>query len=194
MPRDGKVRFDGSMMPMTSPPWRTVNLADQLAIVRPLPRAPCRRRSDRSRRATPSAPGFSATMRSVAPGRRADDAEQRHAEAEMRDRRAPGRARQAGGARASAVASGTRSRPVRSTRSVSAPAMTKSGKPDAERRQHRAAACTAKVAAIADNARAPKAADQPLRHAEQIAALPGQQRPERHRQQQRHEQRRRRSD
>ena len=98
----------------------------------------------------------------------------------MRERRAPGRARQAARARATTVASGCRNSAMRSTRSVSAPAMTKTAKPDAERRQHRPAASRSRRSPRCATSATPNAADQPLRRAEQIAALPGEQRPERH--------------
>ena len=97
------------MTPTTSPSRRTVKCADQLAVVRA--RAACAMPSkvelvaaDRDHRL----PGLSAAMRSAPQLRLADDAEQRDAEAEMRERGAPGRARQAGGARAHGGHSGTR--------------------------------------------------------------------------------------
>ena len=85
--------------------------------------------------------------------------------------------------------SGTLSSPVRSTISVTAPAMTKSASPIANGTSTGPPPSMAKITAtpIAAIAAAPM---QALRDAKEIAALPGQQRAERHRDQKRHEQRR----
>ena len=91
-------------------------------------------------------------------------------------------------ARANAVASGT----LQQTRALDdighRARHDKERKPDRERRQHRPPPSMAKITATAI-APIGGGADEPLRDAEQIAALPGQQRPERHRDQQRNEQR-----
>ena len=108
---------------------------------------------------------------------------QRDAEPEMRQHRAPGRARQAGGAR-NEVLSGTLH---------SAGAFGEIGEragdhehrnADRERRQHRPAPQDREQVPTMTTSATRGGGHQPLRHARQVAALPGQQRPERHRQQQ----------
>src|SRR5262245_36548682 len=88
-------------------------------------------------------------------------------------------------ARANAVLSGTLSTAVRSTRSVSAPAIanTASPKPNATSTGPPPSAANVAAPQITASAAAPTRRD-----AEQVAALPGQQRPERRRHQQRQEQ------
>ena len=109
----------------------------------------------------------------------------RQAEAEMRERRAEDRARQAARARSNAAGKRLPSQSAAldqvgegaadaQTRASPMPSGASTGPPPAMRT----------VTAIATQ-RQREGGDQPLRHAEQIAALPGQQRPERHGDQQR---------
>ena len=120
-----------------------------------------------------------------APCGHGDDAEQRDADAEMRERGAPGRARQAR-RRAAAPRRAARAGPVRSTISMTAPAMTKSASPTPNGASTGPPCSSANAGGDADR-RDDRGGDQTLRGAEKIAALPPQQRSERHRQQQRHE-------
>ena len=86
-------------------------------------------------------------------------------------------------ARRATLISGARSNPVRSTMSVTAPAMTNSAKPDAERRQQRTP--LHHEGRGDPDQRHHEGAAQALGDAGEIAALPGQQRSERQRDQQR---------
>ena len=90
-------------------------------------------------------------------------------------------------ARRSAAPSGTRRTMVRSARSISAPAMTKIASPT-QRRQHRTAVLQRETGSDGDGGDHGRGKEA-LRGAKKVTALPAEQRPERHRQQQRHEQR-----
>ena len=100
-------------------------------------------------------PGLSARDTLGAPGGHDDDAEERDADAEMRDRR-PQAERGNPAARRSAAPSGTRKTKVRSARSISAPAMTKSASPTPNGASTGPPCWSANAAAIATAARKPQ--------------------------------------
>ncbi len=122
-----------------------------------------------------------------APGADDDDAKERDADTEMSDRGAPGRTRQTGGAAERGAKRHAQDHGALGEIDQSA-GHDEQRKPDAKRRQHRAAVLQGKGGGDRHSGNENRGR-QALRGAEQIAAFPAEQRPERHGQQQRHEQR-----
>ena len=117
-----------------------------------------------------------------APGSDDDDAEERDADAKMGDRRAPGRARQSRGAKRHPQDHGALGKIDQRA------GHDEQRKPDAKRRQHRAAMLQGKGGRDC-HCRNERRGRQALHCAKKIAAFPAEKRPERHGQQQRHKQR-----
>ena len=119
----------------------------------------------------------------VSPTMPSSNPERRNGRARCQKRSAAGRARAA-----KRDADGTEREPMRSTRSVSAPSITKTASPMPN------GARPARPVDREASPPAPTSAErecrhQPLRRRRDVAALPCEQRPERHREQQRHQQR-----